>query len=292
MDTRVKSSEFGAGYRSKIALGKTLSYILLIFLLILCIFPFYILIINATRLNAEIQSGFTLLPGRALTYNFKNLFSNENLMILRALWNSIFVSGSTALLTTYFSAMTAYGIYAYNFKMKGFVFTFIMVIMMVPVQVSTLGFIKLITEMGLMDTLLPLIIPAIAAPGVFFFMIQYMRSVLPHAIIEAARIDGSNEFRTFNTIVIPIIKPALAVQAIFSFVASWNNFFVPALIINSKEKKTIPIVIAQLRSADYMKFDLGQVYAMIAVAIIPVLICYLLLSKYIIRGVTLGSVKG
>jgi len=292
MATKMMKVGEKSAYRASVAVTRVISYIFLIFLLILCIFPFYTLIINATRLNAEIQSGFTIIPGRALIFNFKNLFSDANLMILRALWNSIFVSGCAAVLTTYFSAMTAYGIHAYDFRFKKFAFTFIMIIMMVPVQVSTLGFLRLISDMGLMDTFWPLIVPAIAAPAVFFFMIQYMRSVLPHAIIEAARIDGSNEFRTFNTIVLPIIKPAMAVQAIFSFVASWNNFFVPALVINSKEKKTIPIVIAQLRSADYMKFDLGQVYAMIAVAIVPVLIFYLLMSRYIIQGVTLGSVKG
>lgn len=292
MDTKMTKVGEKSGYRAAVTVTRTLSYIFLVFLLILCIFPFYVLIINATRLNAQIQSGFSLFPGRALIFNFSNLFSDANLLILRALWNSIFVSGSAAILTTYFSAMTAYGIHAYNFRFKNFAFTFIMIIMMVPVQVSTLGFLTLIRDMGMMNTFWPLIVPAIAAPAVFFFMIQYMRSVLPHAIIEAARIDGSNEFRTFNTIVLPIIKPAMAVQAIFSFVASWNNFFVPALVINSKEKNTIPIVIAQLRSADYMKFDLGQVYAMVAVAIVPVLIFYLFMSRYIIQGVTLGSVKG
>lgn len=163
---------------------------------------------------------------------------------------------------------------------------------MVPGQVSALGFIQMVTKMGLYDTFLPLIIPAIASPVVFFYMMQYMESVLPFEIVESARIDGANEFFTFNTIVLPILKPAIALQAIFSFVGSWNNYFMPALILSSKNKKTIPILIAQLRSADYMKFDLGKVYMLICLAIIPLLIVYLILSKQIIRGVTMGSVKG
>jgi multiple sugar transport system permease protein len=164
--------------------------------------------------------------------------------------------------------------------------------MMVPYQVSTLGFIELVTDMNMMDTYWPLILPKIAAPIVFFFMKQYMESVLPLEIVEAARVDGSNEFHTFNRIVLPMIKPAIAVQAIFAFVENWNNYFVPALVINSNDKKTIPILIAQLRSADYLKFDLGKVYMMVFVAIIPVMIVYIFLSKFIIKGVTMGSLKG
>ena len=123
-------------------------------------------------------------------------------------------------------------------------------------------------------------------------MKQYMDSSLPREIIDAARIDGSGEFRTFNRVILPILKPAMAVQAIFSFVGAWNNYFIPALIINNSKLKTVPILIAQLRSADFLKFDMGKVYMMIAIAILPVIVVYLCLSKYIVRGVALGSVKG
>ena len=143
-----------------------------------------------------------------------------------------------------------------------------------------------------MQSFIPLILPSIAAPTVFFFMKQYLDASLPMEIVEAARIDGAGEFYTFNKIVLPIMKPALAVQAIFSFVASWNNYFIPALVLDSADKKTLPILIAQLRSADFLKFDMGKVYMMVAIAILPVIIVYLLLSKFIVRGVALGGVKG
>ena len=125
-------------------------------------------------------------------------------------------------------------------------------------------------------------------------MVFYLAGLqnIDYSIYEAARIDGAGEFYTFNKIVLPIMKPALAVQAIFSFVASWNNYFIPALVLDSADKKTLPILIAQLRSADFLKFDMGKVYMMITIAILPVMIVYLLLSKYIVRGVALGSVKG
>ena len=130
------------------------------------------------------------------------------------------------------------------------------------------------------------------APAVFFFMKQYLDSSLPMEIVEAARIDGAGEFYIFNKIVLPIMKPALAVQAIFAFVSSWNNYFIPALVLDTADKKTLPILIAQLRSADFLKFDMGKVYMMVAIAILPVIIVYLLLSKFIVRGVALGGVKG
>ena len=164
--------------------------------------------------------------------------------------------------------------------------------MTMPMQVSALGFLRLMDNMHLTNTLWPRILPSIAAPTVFFFMKQYMDSSLPKELIEAARIDGSGEFHTFNVIILPILKPAVAVQAIFSFVGSWNNYFTPALIISDAKWKTVPILIAQLRGADFLKFDMGKVYMMIALAILPVIIVYLILSKYIVRGIALGSVKG
>ncbi|WP_246745082.1 carbohydrate ABC transporter permease [Thiospirochaeta perfilievii] len=273
-------------------LERTIAYIVLIFMTCLSLFPFIILIVNSTRLHSDISKGFSILPSKYFLQNWINLFSDKNIPILRALWNSVLISTLTASLSVYFSAVTAYGIHMYSFKGKEVAFRFIMLVMMVPPQVSALGFLRLIMKMNLLDNFIPLIIPTIAAPIVFFFILQYMKSSLPFEIVEAARIDGSGEIRTFNTIVLPILKPAIAVQAIFGFVGSWNNYFMPALIINSKGNKTIPILIAQLRSADYMKFDLGKVYMLIFIAIVPLMIVYLLLSKYIIRGITMGSVKG
>ena len=270
---------------------RTLVYIVLITLTVFSLFPFFVLIVNATRTHAQIMKGFSPLPGLAFFSNLGHLLSNPNIPVLRALGNSILVSVMSAVLTTYFSAMTAYGIFMYNFKGKQFAFKLILALMMIPTQVSTLGFIRLLIKIKMIDTLAALYIPAIASPVVFFYMYQAMQSSLPYSIVEAARIDGCNEIRIFNTIVIPLMKPAIAVQMIFSFVNSWNNYFVPALVINSKLKKTIPIMIAQLRSADYQKFDMAQVYMFICLAIIPLVIVYLFLSRSIISGVSACSVK-
>lgn len=272
--------------------GKTiLAYIVLIFLSFLCLFFFYILIVNATRSHADLQKGFSAIPGSYFLENLKNVANDGSFPMFKGILNSLIVSTCSAALCTYFSSLTAYGLYAYDFRAKKAAFTFIMAILVMPTQVTAMGFLRLITNMGMYDSLLPLIIPSIASPAVFYFMYSYLQSSLPLSLVEAARIDGSGEFRTFNRIVLSIMKPAIAVQAIFTFVSSWNNYFVPALVIQSKDKMTVPILIATLRGADYMNFDMGKIYMMITVAIVPIIIVYLLLSKYIIAGVTLGGVK-
>lgn len=277
---------------TKNKLGETiLAYLVLIVLSFLCLFFFYILLVNATRSHADLQKGFSWLPGNYFFENLKNVANDGSFPMFKGIFNSLVVSTCSAALCTYFSALTAYGLYAYQFKLKKVAFTFIMAILVMPTQVTAMGFLRLMTNIGLYDSLLPLIIPSIASPAVFYFMYSYLESSLPLSLVEAARIDGSGEFMTFNRIVLPIMKPAVAVQAIFAFVGSWNNYFVPALIIQSKDKMTVPILIATLRGADYMSFDMGKIYMMITVAIVPIIIVYLLLSGYIIAGITLGGVK-
>ena len=267
------------------------AHIVLILLSFMCLVFFYVLIINATRSHGDLQKGFSALPGKYFLENLKNVANDGSFPMFRGILNSVIVSSCSAALCTYFSSLTAYGLYAYEFKARKVAFTFIMAILVMPTQVTAMGFLRLVTKMGLYDSLLPLIIPSIASPAVFYFMYSYLQSSLPLSRVEAARIDGSGEFHTFNRIVLPIMKPAIAVQAIFTFVGSWNNYFVPALIIQSKSKMTVPILIATLRGADYMNFDMGKIYMMITVAIVPIIVVYLLLSKYIIAGVTLGGVK-
>ncbi len=278
--------------RAGLTVYRIAAYLFLALISFLCLFFFYILIINATRAHSEIQTGFSFLPGKSFLGNWDSLLRNEQLPMFRGILNSLFVSAGTAALATYFSSLTAYAVHAYDFKLKNFAFKFILLVMTVPSQVATLGFLRILNGWGWMDSYLPLILPAISSPIVFFFMKQYMESTLPLEIVEAARIDGSGEFATFNRIVIPVMKPAIAVQAIFTFVSAWNNYFLPALIIKSASKKTLPILIAQLRNADWLKFNMGQVYMAIALAILPIIVVYLCLSRFIVRGVTLGSVKG
>ena len=282
------------GNKTTLFISRLVSYIFLIFVTVLSLFSFYLLIINSTRSNAQLQAGFEILPKEHFFDNLATAWNDTSIFFLpQGMLNSFIVAAATCILTTYFSAMTAYGVCVYDFKGRGIVHKFIILIMMIPTQVGALGFVKLVNEFGLTNTYWPLIIPAIAAPSTYFYMKQYIDSTLPLEIVEAARVDGSNEFRTYNFICLPILKPALAVQMIFAFVASWNNFFTPALILDKKEMYTLPIMLSIVRSRiNSQAGDMGEVYMIILLAIVPVVIVYLFLSKFIIGGVTLGSVKG
>ena len=271
--------------KRQLMLSRFVVYVILVFLSVLCLFSFWMLFVNASRSNGDLQGGFRLLPSNYFITNLKNAWTDASINIPRGMLNSFIIAAAT-------SVLTAYGIHAYDFKLKGVAFTFIMAVMVIPNQVAATGFYQMCVKLGWTNNYIPLILPGVAAPVVFFYMKQYMESVLPMEIIDAARVDGSGEFRTFNTIILPMLKPALAVQLIFNFVQSWNNYFMPALLLDKAEMKTVPLMIAQLRSADYSKFDMGKVYMFILLAILPVVVVYICLSKFIIKGVTAGSVKG
>ena len=232
--------------RVQLIVARTVAYIILIFLSVLCLFSFYMLIVNATRSNAQLQGGFALLPRENFFVNLKNAWTDASINIPRGMLNSFIIAACSAILTTYFSALTAYGIHVYDFKLKKAAFLFIMAVMMIPPQVSAVGFIQLMYKLKLTNSYIPLIVPSIAAPVVFFYMKQYLESVLPLEMVEAARMDGSGEFRTFNRIVLPIMKPAIAVQMIFSFVQSWNNYFIPALLHCRTDDFLLRAVLEQL----------------------------------------------
>ncbi|MBP8640718.1 MAG: carbohydrate ABC transporter permease [Oscillospiraceae bacterium] len=290
MNKSFNSPEIGhkAGNRNKI-----IRACVLVFLCLLSLLPFYLMFVNATRGSNEIKAGISFMFGSQLKDNLANFASKQvglGVTVLQSMLNSFTVALPATLLSVYFSALTAYGIHVYTFKLKNFAWGFILAVMMVPTQVFAIGFYRFMIQLNLIDTYWPLIIPAITSPAVVFFMRQYLRGSLPLEIIEAARIDGSGEFYSFNAIVIPMMKPAIATQAIFQFVASWNNLFMPSLIINSSNKKTLTMFV-QMLTAESFKTDYGIVFVGLAITILPMFVMYFILSKYIVAGVALGGVK-
>lgn len=276
---------------NRILLFKIIAYTVCFFLAVLSIFPFWIMIVNATRSTHEIQqNALSLIPSGYFFENIKILLG-KTFAPLVGLKNSLIISVSSTALTVYFSALTAYAVTVYNWKFRKAFFTFIMAVMMLPAQVSIIGFYQFMYKIGMTNNFLALILPAIATPAAVFFMRQFMLSSLPLEVVESARIDGSSEFVTFNRIVLPIMKPAMATQAIFSFVFSWNNLFLPLVLLTRSEKYTMPIMVSLLKG-DIYKTEYGAVYLGIALTVFPIFIAYSLLAKYIIEGVALGSVKG
>jgi multiple sugar transport system permease protein len=266
-------------------------FIICVFLSILSLLPFVIMLVNATRSTTEIQQrAVSLIPSGYLLNNLKILLGksfNPGVGFM----NSLIVSVCATALATYFSTMTAYGIVVYQWKLKNAFFSFILAVMMIPAQITLIGFYQMVYKIHMTNNLLMLILPAIASPAMVFFMRQYMIPSLSLEIVQSARIDGAREFFIFNHIALPIMKPAIATQAIFTFVASWNNLFTPLVLLTNQKKYTLPIMISQLRG-DIYKTEYGSVYLGLSLTALPLIIVYLLLSKYIIAGVALGSVKG
>jgi len=278
-----------ANYTRSIKLRSGTVTFFCVILTIITLIPLYLLIINATRSQTELAQKFSILPSTNFGHNF-DVLKSFGINFLVGFKNSLIYAGCATILSLFVSCLTAYGLVVYEFKLRDPAFTFILAVLMVPAQVSGLGFMNMIAHSPLKDTLFALILPAAAAPAIVFFMRQYMKSAFPLDIVEAARIDGSSEFRTFLTIGIPLMKPAIAVQAIFAFIAHWNNYFTPSIVIISDEHKTLPMMMKAL-SSNPLKTDIGAIYCGIAIAIIPLVIVYLILSRFIIEGVALGGVK-
>ena len=269
---------------------RIVSYLVLAILCFLCLFFFYVLLINATRNHYQIQRGFSFLPGKSFTTNLKNVLADANIPILSGIKNSLLVAALSAVLSIYFSALTAYGVHAYDFKLKKIASAFIILIMTMPTQVSALGFLRLMTNMKLTDTLIPLFLPSIAAPTVYYFMVSYMKSNLPMEIVEAARIDGAGEIRTFIDVVFPMIRPGVGALAIFTFITAWNDYFLQLIMLNSQRKLTISMGIAKMQGE--ASTDFGLIMAGATLASVPIIAVFLAFQKYFTRGITMGAVKG
>jgi multiple sugar transport system permease protein len=267
-------------------------YAVLIILSLICIFPFYTLLINCSWGTADIQQGFHWWFGNAFKANFDSLMSNTHIPLRQGFINSLIIAFSASFLTVYFSALTAYATHIYNFRGKKAITVFILAVMMIPTQVAAMGLVMMCMQLHWINQIWVVIVPAVASPVCYFYMKQYLESVLPFEIVEAARVDGASEIRIFHQIVLPILKPALAVQFIFAYVSNWNNYFIPAMLLQKSDVKTLPIVIAGLKASSPDMFDLGQVYMLMTIAVIPVVIVYLIFSRAIIKNLTSGAVKG
>ena len=268
---------------------KGILYIVLILLAVICMVPFLLMLVNATRSGREIMTSFTLIPGSSLKENWNAVFGFFNLFL--GLWNSFKVAVPATILTSYFSALTAYALAVYKFKGKNVIFYTIVIFMMIPGQLSLIGFYNLISKLKLIDSYLPLIIPAIAAPGTVFFLKQYLESVLPMALLEAARIDGAKEISIFHKIVFPIMVPGVATMAIGGFIGNWNAYLIPLLLLNTPKKFTLPVMIASLNASKDIGTNQGAISMALAVSIVPILIVFCFCSKYIISSISAGSVK-
>ena len=266
---------------------RSIEYLVCILLAVLSIFPFWIMIVNATRSTTQIQQhAISMIPSTYALNNFKVL-TGKSFKPIVGFTNSLIISIGATACAVYFSTMTAYGLVVYRWRGRQ---AYFMAVMMIPAQITMIGFYQMMYRLHLTNRLSMLILPAIASPTMIFFMRQYMVGALSLEIVQSARIDGAGEFRIFNQIALPIMKPAIATQAIFSFVSSWNDLFRPLVLLTNQKKYTMPIMVSLLRG-DIYKTEYGSVYLGLTLTVIPLMVVYFLLSKYIISVVALGSVK-
>ena len=268
---------------------KALLYLFLCLLGAACLLPFLLMIVNATRSGNEIATYFTFIPSTYLAENWKRVTEYFNLF--QGMWNSLKIAVPATLLTAYFSALTAYALAMYKFRLNKIVFGAILVFMMIPGQLSLIGFYNLVTQMHLINSYIPLIIPAIAAPGTVFFLRQYCQSSLPPTLIEAARIDGATELYSFHRIALPIMAPGIATMSIMGFIGNWNSYLVPMLIINKKAKMPLSVLITTLNASLDIQANQGAIYLAVAISVIPILLVFSVFSKYIISSISAGAVK-
>jgi len=276
-------------YRINTIIMRVFVYAVLIILLIVTIVPIWLLIVNATRSTSEIQQGISILPSTHLLDNY-DILLGRGLNMVRGFSNSLFVAVASTIITVYFSLLTAYGIVVYNFKGKQVFSNFVVLLVLIPMQLSIIGFYQYMSRLGLTDNYASLILPLIANAGAVFFGKQYLESMIIHDLIDAARIDGASELGIFHRVMMPIAAPGAATMGIFAFVASWNNFFNAFILISSIDKYTLPMLVRTL-SGDVYRTEYGAIYLGLAITIVPIIIIYAIFSRYIVSGIAMGAVK-
>jgi len=264
-------------------------YLFLVILVVITLIPVWMLIVNATRSTLEIQQGISLLPSKYLMTNYRILLS-KGLDLPKGFMNSLTIAVLTTVITVYFSMLTAYGLVVYDFKGRKVLYNLMLVLVMIPMQLSIIGFYQWMSKLGLADNYASLILPGIASAGSVFFAKQYLESIVIQDLIDAGRIDGASELSIFHKIMLPIAIPGMFTMGIFAFVASWNNFFNAFILITSRDKYTLPMLIQTLRG-DVYRHEYGAIYLGLAASVVPIIIIYFLFSRYIVNGISMGAVK-
>jgi multiple sugar transport system permease protein len=276
-------------YRLETLGMRTFVYVFLIVLLVITVVPIWLLVVNATRSTTEIQQGISALPSTHLFENFR-ILESKGLHMGRGFANSLFVAAASTVVAVYFGFLTAYGIVIYNFKGRNLFMGFVVLLVLIPMQFSIVGFFHYMSRLGLTDNYAALILPLIASAASVFFAKQYLESVIVQELIDAARIDGASEIGIFHRVMMPMAVPGMATLAIFAFVAAWNNFFNAFILISSIDKYTLPMLVQTLRG-DVYRTEYGAIYLGLAITVVPIIVMYALFSRYIISGIAMGALK-
>ena len=299
------------------SLGKKTPYyiftvVVLIVLAILFMFPLYWIVTGSVKDKADIlikagesvkwwPTGVTwdnfarLFKADEVLFQFKIPFTNTMVVgpmvprAMRWLYNSVFISLAAMLLTCVTASLAGYALAKKRFFGRGFIFSLFVCAMALPKQVILIPLLSVMKNMNLVETPWAVIFPVVGWPFGVFLMKQFSEGI-PTSLIEAARIDGAGEFRTFWNVAFPIIKPGFGALAIFTFINSWNEYPLQLVMLHDTPVKTIALGIAGLQTE--MSNDYGLIMAGAALAAIPIIIIFLMFQKYFTQGITMGAVKG
>lgn len=266
---------------------KVFAMVILILLAAFFLFPLYWIATGSFKdviaINAKVPVWFPLAPTME---NYAKLFDNPALLWL---FNIVFISAAAMVLTCITAALAGYALGKKRFYGRGILFTIIICAMALPKQVIVIPLLQEMTFLHINNTLWAVILPTVGWPFGVFLMKQFSETI-PTEMLEAARVDGAGELRTFFSIVLPMIKPGIGALAIFTFVNTWNDYFLQLVMLTDRDKWTLPLAIANLQGE--MSSDFGLIMAGAALAAIPIVVVFIAFQKYFTQGIAMGAVKG
>ena len=266
---------------------RIVSNLLLIVLAVLMIFPLYWIITGSFKDARTINSATPVwFPVNPTTDNYTRLFERP-----AGIWmfNTVFMCVMSMLLTCVAAAMGGYALAKKRFTGRVVLFSVFVCAMALPKQVILIPLLKEMAFLNLHNTLWAVIFPTVGWPFGVFLMKQFSENI-PGEMLEAARIDGAGEARTFVNIVFPMIKPGVGALAIFTFITAWNDYFLQLIMLNDMDVLTISLGIAKLQSE--LSTDYGLIMAGAALGSVPIILIFLMFQKFFTRGITMGAVKG
>ena len=266
---------------------KVFAVVILIILAIFFLFPLYWIVTgsfkSAIDINAKVPVWFPMNPTMG---NYDKLFAKPAFLWL---FNIVFISAMAMILTCIIAALAGYALGKKRFYGRTILFTIIICAMALPKQVIVIPLAQEMKLLHMSDTLWAVILPTVGWPFGVFLMKQFSET-LPNEILEAARVDGAGELKTFFSVVFPMIKPGIGALAIFTFVNTWNDYFLQLVMLTSEEKWTLPLAIANMQGE--MSSDFGLIMAGAASASIPIIVVFIAFQKYFTQGIAMGAIKG
>ena len=266
---------------------KVFAVVILIMLAIFFLFPLYWIVTgsfkSAIDINAKVPVWFPMNPTMG---NYDKLFAKPAFLWL---FNIVFISAMAMILTCITAALAGYALGKKRFYGRTILFTIIICAMALPKQVIVIPLAQEMKLLHMSDTLWAVILPTVGWPFGVFLMKQFSETI-PNEILEAARVDGAGELKTFFSMVFPMIKPGIGALAIFTFVNTWNDYFLQLVMLTSEEKWTLPLAIANMQGE--MSSDFGLIMAGAALASIPIIVVFIAFQKYFTQGIAMGAVKG